>query len=170
MLGTGLMSDAIHENYEFQEQGNATKVAVRSPNAKISQKLPLKGNRQKNRSSSGAKTKPRSWITGMTVEDFRLAVENGATWDQLKELCFEKLRIVIDFRPPVTPMMLATSPTSPVAASTPSGSFQGGVLERGELTSNFGSSFGYTSSATTSWSSAGLVTRGDDGYFTVKKA
>ncbi|EGC41679.1 conserved hypothetical protein [Histoplasma capsulatum var. duboisii H88] len=129
MLGAGLMGDAIHENHGFQEQGNATKVAVNSPNAKISQKLPLKGSRQKNRSSTGAKTKPRSWITGMTVEDFRLAVENGATWDQLKELCFEKLRIVIDFRPPVTPMMLATSPTSPVAATTPSGSFQGGVLE-----------------------------------------
>ncbi|KLJ12448.1 hypothetical protein EMPG_12525 [Blastomyces silverae] len=169
MLGTGLLMSDNHDDGgqgQGQEQHNDT--ATKTPQ----QRPPLTGkhSNSNNRSSTGSEQKPKSWIKGMTIEDFRLAVEKGASWDQLKELCFEKLRIVLDFRPPVTPMALATAPTSPVAATPTSETFQGGVLEGGGLTSSFGSSFGYPSSATTSWSSAGLATRGDEGYFTVKKA
>ncbi|PGG96851.1 hypothetical protein GX51_07631 [Blastomyces parvus] len=160
MVGTGLMGD---DHVGGQEQHNDT-------NTKTPQRPPLEGRHSSNGSSTVSRQKTKSWIKGMAIEDFRLAVENGATWDQLKELCFEKLRIVIDFRPPVTPMALATAPTSPVAATPTSETFRGGVLEDGGLTTSFGSSFGYPSSATASWSSAGLTTRGDEGYFTVKKA
>ncbi|OJD27289.1 hypothetical protein ACJ73_01313 [Blastomyces percursus] len=163
MLGTGLMSD--NDGGQEQHKHNDTETDTRT-----SQPQPLKGKYSNNRSSTGSEPRTRSWIKGMTIEDFRVAVENGATWDQLKELCFEKLRIVLDFQPPVTPMALATAPTSPVAATPSSETFQGGVLEgSGGLISSFGSSFGYPSSATTSWSSAGLASRGDEGYFTVKK-
>ncbi|EGE82744.1 hypothetical protein BDDG_05688 [Blastomyces dermatitidis ATCC 18188] len=163
MIGTGLMSDS-HDGGQEEHRYNGADTDTKTP-----QRPSLKGRHSNNRSSTGSEPRTRSWIKGMTIEDFRQAVENGATWDQLKELCFENLRIVLDFQPPVTPMALATAPTSPVAATPTSETFQGGVLEGGGLTSSFGSSFGYPSSATTSWSSAGLAARGDEGYFTVKK-
>ncbi|PGH29865.1 hypothetical protein GX50_07384 [[Emmonsia] crescens] len=164
MLGIGLMSDLINDNHMDYKDVN---VAANSNRESPLRSLNDKHNRV---STTTTRTKTRSWITAMTIEDFRLAIEKGATWDQLKELCFERLRIVIDFRPPVTPMALTTSTTSPVTATPSSERFQGGVLEVGGLTSSFGSSFGYSSSATTSWSSPGPSTRGDDGYFAVKKA
>ncbi|OAX81489.1 hypothetical protein ACJ72_04174 [Emergomyces africanus] len=151
MLGIGLISDTVIINDNKRDQHTNT-------------------NADANKPSTGAKTKTRSWISAMTIEDFRLAIEKGTTWDQLKELCFERLRIVIDFRPPVTPMSLKTSTASPVTATPSSERFQGRVLEGGGIISSFGSSFGYPISAATSWSSAGPSTQGDDGYFVVKNA
>ncbi|ODH48689.1 hypothetical protein GX48_05229 [Paracoccidioides brasiliensis] len=157
MLGMGSMSDAgnkIHDDY-YDESDVIADGETKSPPP-----TPLDDYEDVLNVLIPSKPRTGSWMSPMTIQDFRVAIGNGATWDQLKELCFERTRIVVDFRPPITSKLAIMPTTSPITATTPSSErLSGGLF----------SSFGPSSPTAASLSSPGLCSRDDDDYLTMKR-